>query len=69
MCKKLKMNISIFSELNREVLYNLYKDHPNWYELGNKVRNYFNNIRLNQLYPNDYQLGEKISSYFLNEKK
>jgi len=66
MCEKIKMKINIFDELNREDLFNLYKKYPNWNELGNKVRNNFDDIRLTQLYPNDYTLGEKISKYFSN---
>ncbi len=59
------MKISILDELNREDLYRLYKDYPNWNDLGKSARNYFNDIRLTQIYPNDYTLGEKISKYFL----
>jgi hypothetical protein len=66
MCEKIKMKINIFDELNREDLFNLYKKYPNWFQLGNKVRNHFDDIRLTQLYPNDYTLGEKISKYFSN---
>jgi hypothetical protein len=66
MFEEIKMKVCILNELDREDLFNLYKKYPNWYELGNKVRTYFNDIRLTQLYPNDYVLGEKISKYFSN---
>lgn len=67
MCVKIKMKVNILNELDREDLFNLYKKYPNWYELGNKVRTYFNDIRLTQLYPNDYDLGEKVSNFFNNK--
>lgn len=67
MLDKIKMKVSIISDLNQEELYKLYKKYPNWNELGNKVRNHFNDIRLTQLYPNDYVLAENISRFFQNK--
>lgn len=43
------MNVNLLSELNQDELYTLYKSNPNWFELGKKVRNHFNDIRLTQL--------------------
>lgn len=63
MSEKITMKVSILSELNQEDLYSLYKKYSNWYELGTKVRSYFNDIRITRIYPNDYELGRVVSDF------
>lgn len=69
MSEKITMKVSVLSELNQEDLYSLYKKYPNWFELGTKVRSYFNDIRLTRVYPNDYELGRVVSDFFQEKFK
>lgn len=69
MSEKITMKVTIFSELNYEDLYSLYKKYPNWFELGTKVRSHFNDVRLTKFYSNDYELGKEVSNFFREKSK
>lgn len=64
MSEKITMKVSILNELNQNDLLKLFKEYPNWFELGSKVRSYFNDVRLTSNYPNDFELGKAVSNFF-----
>lgn len=69
MSEKIVMKVSVLSDLNQEDLYQLYRKYSNWFELGKKVRSYFNDVRLTRAYPNDYELGKVVSDFFIEKSK
>lgn len=69
MFDKIIMKVNILNELNQNDLFRLFKEYPNWFQLGSKVRSYFNNVRLTRAYPNDYELGKVVSDFFIEKSK
>lgn len=69
MSEKITMKVNILNELNQNDLFKLFKEYPNWFQLGGKVRSYFNDVRLTRNYPNDFELGKAISQFFSEKSK
>lgn len=69
MSEKITMKVNIINELNQNDLFRLFKEYTNWFQLGGKVRSYFNDVRLTRNYPSDFELGKAISQFFSEKSK
>ena len=64
MSDKITMKVSILDELNQNDLFKLFKEYPNFLQLGGEIKSYFNDIRITRSYPNDYELGKAVFQFF-----